>query len=62
MCTFTSSSAVLVCDVAIGATKAQLDAALGDGVRYTVVHARARGSRPIPVSTVTGSSSSYERG
>ncbi len=38
MCIFKSGREVIVCDVAIGAVKAQLEADLGSAVRYTVIH------------------------
>lgn len=37
MCTFKSEREVMVCDVAIGAVRAELEADLGDAVRYTVI-------------------------
>jgi hypothetical protein len=52
MCTFKSDREVVVCDVAIGAVKARLDADLGSAVRYTVFH--GQGTLVEAVSGVDG--------
>lgn len=38
MCTRHSDRSMMVCDVAIGRVRLELEAALGGGVRYTHVH------------------------